>query len=71
MMKKLFPPTQIDQILEKIAKKNPSKGIDDLIRSLDQPKNLKENDFNFNLLETDRIFHIDQIKWVKGTHFGP
>ena len=64
MMKKLFPPTQIDQVLEKIAHKYPSKGIADLIKSLDQPKNLNVNDFDFDLLETDNIFHIDQIKKV-------
>ncbi len=63
-MKKLFPPTQIDQVLEKVAHKYPSRGIAELIKSLDQPKNLNVNDFDFDLLETDNIFHIDQIKKV-------
>ena len=61
---KLFPPTQIDQILEKVAQKEPSKDFDSLINSLLQPNKGNINQFDFDLLVPHKIFHVDQIRKV-------
>ena len=61
---KLFPPTQIDQILEKVAQKEPSKDFDSLINSLLQPNKGSINQFDFDLLVPHKIFHVDQIRKV-------
>lgn len=61
---KLFPPIQIDQILEKVAQKEPSKDFDSLINSLLQPNKGDINQFDFDLLVPHKIFHVDQIRKV-------
>jgi hypothetical protein len=61
---KLFLPTQIDQILEKVAQKEPSKDFDSLIDILLQPNKDNINQFDFDLLVPHKIFHVDQIKKV-------
>ena len=61
---KFFPPTQIDQILEKVAQKEPSKDFDSLINSLLQPNKGNINQFDFDLLVPHKIFHVDQIRKV-------
>jgi len=62
-MMKIFPPTQIDQILEKnTLLKSPV----DLNRLLNHysPNSDGINVFDFDQLETDKIFHLVQIKKV-------
>ena len=56
---KLFPPTQIDLVLEAVAKKNTS-----TLENLVYAKNLSINCFDFDQLATNKIFHISQIKGV-------
>ena len=56
---KLFPNTQIDLVLEAVAKKN-TLGYDNLVHT----KNLSVNCFDFDQLATNKIFHISQIKGV-------
>jgi len=63
MMKKLFPPAQIDHILEKVAQQNASRHFDDIVNNL-TPSGQGSNNFDFDQLETHRIFHLDQIKEV-------
>ena len=63
MMKKLFPPTQIDQILEDIALQTTPLYIGDMLDGQSsEPQS--SNNFDFDQLETQRIFHLDQIKQV-------
>ena len=62
-MKKLFPPTQIDHILEEVAKQNAPIPFDDIVNKL-TPSGQSSNNFDFDQLETHRIFHLDQIKEV-------
>ena len=54
---KLFLPTQIDVVLETIAKKN-TLSLENLIHA----KNSSINCFDFDQLATNKIFHISQIK---------
>ncbi len=61
---KLLTPTQIDQVLEKAAQRESSRGFDTLISGLLQPNTDNVNNFDFDLLETHRILHVDQIKKV-------
>ena len=66
MMMKILPPTQIDEILEKVAQKDRknSKGIDNMIMKLIQPNGINYNQFDFEILASNKIFHIEQIKKV-------
>ena len=64
MQMKLLTPTQIDQVLEKAAQRESSRGFDTLISGLLQPNTDNVNNFDFDLLETHRILHVDQIKKV-------
>ena len=63
MMMKFFPPTQIDQILEKGATIN---SMIDLKPLMDQITTNADsiNVFDFDQLETRKIFHLSQIKKV-------
>ena len=63
MMMNFFPPTQIDRILEKVAQKETPINLDKLLKSLNKASN-SVNDFDFDRLETHRIFHLNQIKKV-------
>ena len=56
---KLFLPTQIDVVLEAVAKKN-TLALENLV----QPTNSSINCFDFDQLATNKIFHISQIKEV-------
>ena len=62
-MMNFFPPTQIDRILEKVAQKETPINLDKLLKSLNKASN-SVNDFDFDRLETHRIFHLNQIKKV-------
>ena len=64
MQMKLFSPTQIDQILEKVAHQDPVKDFDNLISGLLQPNKDNINQFDIDLLSPNKIFHIDQIRKV-------
>tara|TARA_X000000368_G_scaffold364758_1_gene310647 strand:- start:903 stop:1583 length:681 start_codon:yes stop_codon:yes gene_type:complete len=64
MQMKLFTPTQIDQILEKVAQQNPKNDFNGLISSLLQPNKNNINQFDFDLLSHNKIFHVDQIRKV-------
>ena len=64
MQMKLLTPTQIDQVLEKAAQRESSRGFETLISGLLQPNTDNVNNFDFDLLETHRILHVDQIKKV-------
>ena len=63
MMMNFFPPTQIDRILEKVAQKETPINLDKLLKSLNKASN-SVNYFDFDRLETHRIFHLNQIKKV-------
>jgi hypothetical protein len=63
MMKKLFPPTQIDQILEDIALQTTPLNLGDMVDGQSsEPQS--SNNFDFDQLESHKIFHLDQIKQV-------
>tara|TARA_X000000950_G_C13847536_1_gene633083 strand:+ start:792 stop:1472 length:681 start_codon:yes stop_codon:yes gene_type:complete len=64
MQMKLLTPTQIDQVLEKAAQRESSRGFETLISGLLQLNTDNVNNFDFDLLETHRILHVDQIKKV-------
>ena len=59
MKMKLFLPTQIDVVLEAVAKKN-TLALENLV----QAKNSSVNCFDFDQLATNKIFYISQIKEV-------
>jgi len=61
---KLFSPTQIDQILEKVAHQDPVKDFDNLISGLLQPNKDNINQFDIDLLSPNKILHLDQIRKV-------
>ena len=63
MMMKLFPRTQIDQILQEL--KEPDTKIN-LVDFFYQNTKFKKgvNNFDFEQLETNKIFHLNQIKKV-------
>ena len=63
MMKNFFPPTQIDLILQEVTKQNSPSLINNFF---DKNKITRQgtNNFDFDQLETHRIFHLDQIKQV-------
>jgi hypothetical protein len=62
MMMKFFPPTQIDRILEKEAQQDNPIDIKALVNG--SKLNESTNNFDFDQLESHRIFHINQIKSV-------
>jgi hypothetical protein len=63
MMMKLFPPTQIDQILNKVAQSDRAKNLKSFIYNK-TGFNSTNNSFDFDQLKTERIFHLDQIRKV-------
>ena len=63
MMKKLFPPTEIDQILQEVTQRNTPIHYNDFLDQYSMNKN-STNNFDIDQLETHRIFHLDQIKKV-------
>ena len=60
---KLFPPTQIDQILNKVAQSDRAKNLKSFINNK-TGFNSTNNSFDFDQLKTERIFHLDQIRKV-------
>lgn len=60
---KLFPPTQIDQILFKVARSDRDKNLKSIINNT-IGFNSTNNCFDFDQLKTERIFHLDQIRKV-------
>ena len=60
---KFLPQTRIDLILQKAANQN-NKNLDSLFSNLIQPNKDNINKFDFDLLITNNILHIDQIKKV-------
>ena len=63
MMKRLLPPTQIDLILKEIALHANPICLDDIIE-LPTSGTQSINNFDFDKLETQRIFHLNQIRKV-------
>ena len=62
-MKKLFPPTQIDQILEDFALQTSPLNLGNILEGQSsEPQS--PNNFDFDKLESHKIFHLDQIKQV-------
>ena len=59
MQMKLFTPTQVDQILEKVAKQNPLNDFNGLISSLLQPNKDNINQFDFDLLSHKKILSFE------------
>lgn len=59
---KFFPPTQIDRILEKETRLDNPLDIKALVNG--SKLNESTNDFDFDQLESHRIFHLNQIKTV-------
>tara|TARA_B100001109_G_C18831531_1_gene459805 strand:+ start:127 stop:807 length:681 start_codon:yes stop_codon:yes gene_type:complete len=63
MMRRLLPPTQIDLILKEIAlHTNPIRLVD--IIEPHTSVTQSSNNFDFDQLETQRIFHLNQIRKV-------
>ena len=62
-MMNFFPPTQIDRILEKVALKDTPVNFDELLNGFNNTSG-SVNDFDFDRLETNRIFHLSQIRKV-------
>ena len=63
MMKRLLPPTQIDLILKEIALRSNPICLDDIME-LHTSATQSINNFDFDQLETQRIFHLNQIRKV-------
>ena len=63
MMKRLLPPTQIDLILKEIALHANPICLDDIIE-FHTSGTQSINNFDFDKLETQRIFHLNQIRKV-------
>tara|TARA_A200000113_G_scaffold208725_1_gene207277 strand:+ start:435 stop:1106 length:672 start_codon:yes stop_codon:yes gene_type:complete len=61
MMMKLLPPTQIDRILEKVSQQD-TFDPKELLKGTEPSESI--NNFDFDLLESHKIFHLDQIKEV-------
>jgi len=61
MMMKFLPPTQIDRILEKVSQQD-TFDPKELLKSAEPSESI--NNFDFDLLESHKIFHLDQIKEV-------
>lgn len=58
---KFLPPTQIDRILEKVSQQN-TFDSKELLKSAEPSESI--NNFDFDLLESHKIFHLDQIREV-------
>ncbi len=58
---KLLPPTQIDRILEKVSQQD-TFDPKELLKGTEPSESI--NNFDFDLLESHKIFHLDQIKEV-------
>ena len=58
---KFLPPTQIDRILEKVSQQD-TFDPKALLKSAESSESI--NNFDFDLLESHKIFHLDQIKEV-------
>lgn len=58
---KLLPPTQIDRILEKVSQQD-TFDPKALLKSAESSESI--NNFDFDLLESHKIFHLDQIREV-------
>jgi hypothetical protein len=61
MMMKFLPPTQIDRILEKVSQQD-TFDPKALLKSAESSESI--NNFDFDLLESHKIFHLDQIREV-------
>ena len=55
-----------EQVLAEVQKilSEDSQKEDEIAQQLGSKNNARENNFDFDLLETDKIFHIDQIKEI-------
>jgi hypothetical protein len=62
MMMKFFPPTEIDRILEKEAQQDNFVDFKTLVNGSKLSES--NNDFDFDQLESHRIFHLNHIKTV-------
>ncbi|MCH1608281.1 MAG: hypothetical protein L7S52_00795 [Flavobacteriaceae bacterium] len=60
-MMKFLPPTQIDRILEKVSQQD-TFDPKALLKSAESSESI--NNFDFDLLESHKIFHLDQIREV-------
>ena len=58
---KFLPPTQIDRILEKVSQQD-TFDPKELLKGTEPSESI--NNFDFDLLESHKIFHLDQIKEV-------
>ena len=58
---KFLPPTQIDRILEKVSQQD-TFDPKALLKSAESSESI--NNFDFDLLESHKIFHLDQIREV-------
>ena len=58
---KLLPPTQIDRILEKVSQQD-TFFPKELLKGTEPSESI--NNFDFDLLESHKIFHLDQIREV-------
>lgn len=58
---KFLPPTQIDRILEKVSQQD-TFDLKELLKSAEPSESI--NNFDFDLLESHKIFHLDQIREV-------
>lgn len=58
---KLLPPTQIDRILEKVSQQD-TFDPKELLKGTEPSESI--NNFDFDLLESHKIFHLDQIREV-------
>ena len=63
-MANILPATKIDNALAKVAKKTNPIGSDGLIKELIHPDSKSVNNFDFDTIEIDKIFHISHIKKV-------
>ena len=63
MMMKLFPRTQIDQILQELTQRDTKINLVDYFYQTTKEKK-GVNNFDFERLETNKIFHLNQIKKV-------
>ncbi|MBH45838.1 MAG: hypothetical protein CMC93_04395 [Flavobacteriaceae bacterium] len=61
MMMNLLPPTQIDRILEKVSQQG-TFDPKEFLKSAEPSESI--NNFDFDLLESHKIFHLDQIREV-------
>ena len=60
---KFFPTTQIDRILEKISQQEAIADLNKLFDGHHSNSN-STNDFDFDQLDSKKIFHLEQIRKV-------